>query len=146
VLRWDGRRRVGLGFKEAGLWGKTGGRDPRDASFPPSDLGWVAEDGGGRGARIGDVAGWRAGGVSFVRMWRGRWVGNRGFRGWMARGPRRFGPQGLRGEFRGSRNFGRDRWMTVGPRCQETVMRWEQRRTPLFLLSCYKGAFLMCTN
>lgn len=39
----------------------------------PLDARWVAENGGGAGARIGDVAGrgsWEC--VSFVRMWRGR--------------------------------------------------------------------------
>ena len=54
------------------------------------DVGWVVENAGGAGARIGDVAGRGSGGcVSFVRMWRGRWIfaGNRGCVGGWQVGP-----------------------------------------------------------
>jgi hypothetical protein len=52
-----------MGFIEAGPFGAHGRHDPRDGSFAPLDAGWVVENGGGAGARIGDVAGRGSGGV-----------------------------------------------------------------------------------
>lgn len=50
-------------FYRRGLWGADGRHDPRDGRFVPLDVGWVAENGQGASARIGDVAGRGSGGV-----------------------------------------------------------------------------------